>query len=268
MNILESLIKGKTTDGYCEDVLVVTDRFIAVIDGVTSKSDFIYEGKKTGRLAAELVQKAIEQSPADAECSKIIKKCNSIFKDFYKNVDFPYEKQKYGLQAVAAIYSVSKREIWLIGDCQVMVNGKKYTNSRKSDTLFGELRCMLRYLSETNESDCSKAEDAGREAILPWILKTTAFANKEHNPYGYSVINGEEIPQKLIKRIVLHKQPSEVILATDGYPVLLPSLQESEAELARILREDPCCCREYISTKGIENGNVSFDDRTYIRFRV
>ena len=102
-------------------------------------------------------------------------------------------------------------------------------------------------------------------------LKATAFANKRGSAYGYSVLNGEEIPEELIKVIRLSEfsgSEHEIILASDGYPVLKPTLQQSEWELEYIMREDPQCCRMYESTKGLKSGNKSFDDRTYIRFQI
>ena len=62
----------------------------------------------------------------------------------------------------------------------------------------------------------------------------------------------------------------EVVLTSDGYPVLKRTLKESEAELElkRILKADSDCCKVYHSAKGIKEGCVSFDDRTYIRFVV
>ena len=55
MKVIESKTEGKAPGRLSEDNLVITPEFIAVIDGVTPKSDFTYEGKSTGRLAAELV---------------------------------------------------------------------------------------------------------------------------------------------------------------------------------------------------------------------
>ena len=59
-----------------------------------------------------------------------------------------------------------------------------------------------------------------------------------------------------------------VVLASDGYPVLLPTLCESEAALARQIERDPQNVSEFIATKGIVEGNCSFDDRAYIRLRL
>ncbi|MCL2341684.1 MAG: hypothetical protein FWC53_01080 [Firmicutes bacterium] len=55
MEIIEKFVIGKfNNDKLCEDTIAVTEDFIAVIDGVTSQSDFIFEGKIGGKLIAEI----------------------------------------------------------------------------------------------------------------------------------------------------------------------------------------------------------------------
>ena len=44
--------------------------------------------------------------------------------------------------------------------------------------------------------------------------------------------------------------------------------QASEASLAEQIANDPQNIHSFIATKGIVEGNKSFDDRTYIRFLV
>ena len=94
------------------------------------------------------------------------------------------------------------------------------------------------------------------------------FANNGNTEYGYSIIHGEEIPESLIKVIPLGAGTPEVILASDGYPRVEPTLEQSEACLRNVLAEDRACCRIYKSTKGVNGENKSYDDRTYIRFLV
>ena len=58
------------------------------------------------------------------------------------------------------------------------------------------------------------------------------------------------------------------VLASDGYPFLHPTLKESEAALARQLADDPQNISSFVATKGLVEGNNSFDDRAYIRLTV
>lgn len=260
MKVLEWKIEGKSEQVLCEDCLAVTRSFAAVIDGVTSKSDFAWEGKSTGRLAAELVARAVKNAPAEAGLEELIGSFCREFKGFYETVDFPYDKRELGLQAAAAVYSDEKREIWLIGDCQAMVDGIVYQNPKKSDEILAAFRSLVMELT----GDPIQA----RALIVPWIVRACKFANRSGTSYGYAVIGGEEIPLGLIRRIALDGGAHQVVLASDGYPVLRETLEESEKELERILREDPECCRQFCSTKGLKEGNTSFDDRTYIRLSV
>ncbi len=59
-----------------------------------------------------------------------------------------------------------------------------------------------------------------------------------------------------------------VVLASDGYPILKATLQESEESLARHLADDPQNIKEYVATKGLVEGNLSFDDRAYVRLTI
>jgi len=58
----------------------------------------------------------------------------------------------------------------------------------------------------------------------------------------------------------------EIVLASDGYPFLKSTLEASEKALEELLKHDPQCVNSFIATKGLVEGNKSFDDRTYIRF--
>ena len=47
MKVIEKFIKGKyDKEELCEDAIVVTEDFVVVIDGVTTQSDFLVDGKK------------------------------------------------------------------------------------------------------------------------------------------------------------------------------------------------------------------------------
>lgn len=266
--MLEMFCEGKAGKEACEDRYVVTDDFIAVIDGVTSKSDFSYEGKTTGRLAAELTAKAIRSLPPASTLEQAVEAINREMQGFYEAVPFPYERREKGLQAVCVIYSSHCRKIWMIGDCQAVVDGKMYTNPKKSDQILSEARalmiaCMKRSSPAVDEEEILQT---AREAILPWILKATEFSNDAASVYGYPMLNGEPIPKSLIREISLEREGCEVILTSDGYPVVEPTLERTEQKLKELLAEDPGCCRVYLSTKGLQAGYSSFDDRTYIRF--
>ncbi len=270
MEVLEKFCEAKSPKCFCEDALFLSEQFIAVIDGVTAKSDYSHNGKTTGRLAAEIICQTMEKLPPESSLKQTIHRINQDLELFYKEHPFPYDRKTMGLQAVCVIYSRHFREIWMIGDCQAKVDGRLYENPKKSDIILAQMRALVLESLRCRQEDKKDPKYArqAREVILPWIIKATAFANNSDSPYGYSVINGDDIPESLVKKIKLDQQPHEIILASDGYPVVEDTLSLTEETLQKVLDTDAECCRVYLSTKGVKEGNKSFDDRTYIRFRI
>ena len=85
--------------------------------------------------------------------------------------------------------------------------------------------------------------------------------------FGYDVINGGKIcPDNVIVYQV--KAGDRVILASDGYPDLFDTIEETENYLFLMLENDPLCIHDLRGTKGVLPGNQSFDDRSYIGFYV
>ncbi|MDO4439432.1 MAG: hypothetical protein Q4B86_08360 [Eubacteriales bacterium] len=268
IKIIEKFIAGKTSDELCEDSYFSSEDFVVVIDGVTSKSDFTYDGKTTGKLASDIIRGVLEKMNREDSIDVFLNKVNEQFNDFYKEVEFPYSIKEKGLQAVCAVYSDYYREIWLIGDCQVSVDGKVYLNPKKSDEILADMRSLVLHILKKENVDWPEAQKRARDIIETWILKANVFANKAEPPFGYAVINGNEIPDSLIKIIKLDSNPHEIIFTSDGYPKVKSDLKKSEEYLNTILEQDKSCYELYLSTKGINKGQKSFDDRTYIRFSV
>ena len=182
------------------------------------------------------------------------------------------------LQANAVGYSAEFREIWLFGDCQAMVNGRRIETVKEVDLLLSAMRSFVwqareegdmanRRFAKSAESDetaATKSDDPGRDAIMPFLRMQSAFTNKR-GKYGYFVFDGFTDAEYPIRSIRV-TPGDEVVLASDGYPILERTLARSEAQLARLKADDPHLIDIYPSTKGFTPGLDSFDDRAYIRF--
>lgn len=108
--------------------------------------------------------------------------------------------------------------------------------------------------------------DIGREAVVPLIEKQLWFENRP-GIFGYPVLNGLNFAEEMIK-VWTVPSGTEVVLASDGYPQLCRTLEESEAKLREIIAEDPLCLGVgggKAGVKGIMEGMESFDDRAYVR---
>ena len=264
IQVLEAFIRGKVSDEKCEDTIVNTADFIAIVDGVTSKSHFKYQGKTTGKLASTMIAGILERMPKETRLPELIKQVNQRFAAFYQQVDFTADPKSQGLQAVAVVYSRYYNQLWQVGDAQINLDGQLLTNPKPSDLVLSDMRSLILRLSPNSNQQA----DPGRKAILPWILKATQFANSDDSEWGYSIFNGQPIPETLLKVYPLTDGPHQIVLASDGYPKAARNLAASEAGLDEVLKNDPSCSHTYRSTKGLVAGNRSFDDRSLIHFTV
>ena len=288
MKIIESSIIGKKSPEACEDGMVVTDDFIAVIDGSTSKTPkHLNPDMKNGRYAMMLISEYIrEELKADASVDDF---CQGVTAYIYNKV---YEKlgveerlkehPEERLTASAILYSRTKNEVWMVGDCQAIIDGKLYENGKPYEEKIARKRVEL------IEQGLSPAE--ARKQIEPLLIKAMLSGQNQ----TYTVIDGFPIYREGVKVVsvsdsssvqdsvpasdsvpcsdsasasgTIFVSSSEIVLASDGYPFLEPTLAASEAALAEQIANDPQNIHSFIATKGIVEGNKSFDDRTYIRF--
>ena len=294
MKIIESSIIGKKSQEACEDGMVITDDFIAVIDGSTSKTPkHLNPDMKNGRYAMMLISEYIrEELKADASVDDF---CQGVTAYIYNKV---YEKlgveerlkehPEERLTASAILYSRTRNEVWMVGDCQAIIAGKLYENGKPYEEKIARKRVEL------IAQGLSPAE--ARKQIEPLLIKAMLSGQNQ----TYTVIDGFPIYREGVKVVsvsdsssvqdsvspsdscsvqdpvscsgsasasdTIPSSSSEIVLASDGYPFLKPTLAASEAALAEQIANDPQNIHSFIATKGIVEGNKSFDDRTYIRF--
>ena len=294
MKIIESSIIGKKSPEACEDGMVVTDDFIAVIDGSTSKTPkHLNSDMKNGRYAMMLISEYIrEELKADASVDEF---CQGVTAYIYNKV---YEKlgveerlkehPEERLTASAILYSRTRNEVWMVGDCQAIIDGKLYENGKPYEEKIARKRVEL------IAQGLSPAE--ARKQIEPLLIEAMLSGQNQ----TYTVIDGFPIYREGVKVVsvsdfcsvqnsvsssdscsvqdtvscsdsvsasdTIPSSSSEIVLASDGYPFLKSTLAASEAALAEQIANDPQNIHSFIATKGIVEGNKSFDDRTYIRF--
>ena len=111
------------------------------------------------------------------------------------------------------------------------------------------------------------SNDRALELILPFIRVQKHIQNTLPEPYGYGVLDGRSSCSNYVK-IMKIRSGDEVILASDGYPVIAKDLRRTEELLQRIIEEDPLMISKYKQVKGVMNGQKSFDDRAFVRFRA
>lgn len=109
------------------------------------------------------------------------------------------------------------------------------------------------------------------ECSLPIRRKTrkkyaSGVLNPEKMRHGTSTKKSDICTDNIV---IYHVESGDrIILASDGYPALFETLEETEKYLFQLLDKDPLCIHELRGTKRLINGNKSFDDRNYISFYV
>ena len=288
MKIIESSIIGKKSPEACEDGMVVTDDFIAVIDGSTSKTPkHLNPDMKNGRYAMMLISEYIqEELKADASVDDFCQGVTAyIYNKVYEKLEVEERLKEHPeerLTASAILYSRIRNEVWMVGDCQAIIAGKLYENGKPYEEKIAQKRVELIV------QGLSPAE--ARKQIEPLLIKAMLSGQNQ----TYTVIDGFPIYREGVKVVsvsdsssvqdsvpasdsvpcsdsvsasgTIPSSSSEIVLASDGYPFLKPTLAASEAALAEQIANDPQNIHSFIATKGIVEGNKSFDDRTYIRF--
>ncbi len=292
MMIIESKIVGKKSQESCEDGMVITDDFIAVIDGSTSKTPkHLNPDMKNGRYAMMLISEYIrEELEADASVDDFCQGVSAyIYNKVYEKLGMEMRLKEHPeerLTASAILYSRTRNEVWMVGDCQAIIDGKLYENGKPYEEKIARKRVEL------IEQGLSPAE--ARKQIEPLLIEAMLSGQNQ----TYTVIDGFPIYREGVKVVsvsdscsvqdscsvpasdsvpcsdsvsasgTIFVSSSEIVLASDGYPFLEPTLAASEAALAEQIANDPQNIHSFIATKGIVEGNKSFDDRTYIRFSV
>ncbi|WP_033159708.1 hypothetical protein [Mycoplasmoides alvi] len=268
--IIEKLIVGKNSQDSCEDGYFISKKIIAVVDGGSPKGKLKWLNNKTsGWFAKELILKAFETVNPKWSNKKIISHINLALSNQYKNKEkFFYENPEEQLQAGIVFYNDLRKEIVSYGDCPILINKKLYDHSKFIDLLSTGLRSFYLRLNNLRENNkkIKNQEKIVQNIILDFLKKQSFFSNLDR-PFGFPVINGLKLNHKLT---IVHKVKidDEIVLASDGYIKLKPTLKQSENYLQKYLKFDPECYKIFMSTKGIKKGNKSFDDRTYIRFKI
>lgn len=282
MVIINKFLAAK--DGHpqhCEDAISITDAFACVVDGATSKTPRRWGNKTGGQKAAQIICETLESLPENEVINKVdlfnlftekiseLYRREGLYNTLQKN---PWER----ITASVAIYSRHHHQVWMVGDCQCLIDGKLHRNSKEVDRVLAEARAFVLELEIIKAGEIEEAEkiellrgnDAGRAFIIPLLKEQSYFQNSPAaNPYAYGVIDGFPLNERYIKTIEVGKA-GYIVLASDGYPELFPTLEETEEKLRALLSEDPLCFRKNKSTKGVLPGHDSFDDRAYLKLKL
>ncbi len=276
MKVIEKFLKGKyNEEELCEDGICITEDYIAIIDGVTSHSQFKYNNKKLGKIICDILLEAIPKLDKTFNCYQAIDFLNDYILEFYKKHNIFEEIVGDAASQPSAsviIYSKHYNQIWLIGDCMALYGDNILENKLEVDELYTKIRVMtIEYLIETGYTEEELLEeDIAKKFVQNLSKRQPYIRNKTYNSkYDYAVIDGFNKPnKKLIKCVDVPKNIKEVTFVSDGYRKPFNTLKESEEYLKYIKDTDPLCYKDFPYERGFYKNQESYDDRAYIRFEI
>lgn len=269
MKVVEKFLCGKENNpDSCEDGIFIGEHVVAVIDGVTAKGKRLWNNMSSGCFAKELLLQYLENNSIEnLSAEEVFRQLDMVIFSAVQDTGEEIEVEDYP-RAVIIIYNDLYQEIWNYGDCQCRINDIVYSHRKEVDKINENLRAEVleEYIKQGYTIEKLRINDVGRAAIQENLLNQFAYEN-QLGKWGYPVLNGCGIETSFIKRYSV-KQGDSIILASDGYPNVEMSLKQSEAALSQILRDDPLCFRQFRATKGLKDGNASFDDRAFCKINV
>jgi hypothetical protein len=270
VEILEQFVAGKLADPrLCEDAVIVTDDYAAVIDGATDVTGRRYGGVAGGRWAMSACLDAIEELPTGVNAATGVAALTRTLAARLDSTLSPADRPS----ASVTIYSATRRELWQVGDVSFSYPGLPAGAGqprKRIDQIAASFRAaFLAAEAAAGTVDLTQMGDSdpARPAVQTLIARQ-GFLRNTTGPYGYAGIDGRPVPSELI---VVHHVPesvSDLAIASDGYPLIAATLAESESVLAQLLQRDPWCVNELAGTKGVLKGQISYDDRAYLRLKV
>lgn len=269
MKIIEQYLEGKYKDeSKCEDAIVVANKYLAVIDGATAKGKKRINKKQSGKAIADAIAHYLTDSERSLSGQTLVSQLSTFVYETLLEPNGYHEVTLNSPSAAIAVYTIETRTITVVGDISVMINKLLNRHQPKFDKTVSEVRSIVNWLARENFETTliDRQTDAGRKFILPLLRRQHLLRNIDtNNPWGYGNIDGFNVPKKYIT--IYQVEPNqEIVLCSDGYPVVEDSLAKSEEALIRVLCEDPLQTLRYFSTKGAHKEQDSFDDRAYLKF--
>ena len=273
LELVEWFTKGKKPAGAGnEDGFVLTDHCIAVVDGATAKGPMTFDGKLSGEFAKDVVVRSLSLATPETTPQELIRQATyALYEEVRRVTAQPPDLLEPALRPSASFvaYLPAQGVLVIVGDCQASVDGQLFRYPLKFDDVAAEVRSRyFAWLTSPGEDYPSVDEQVQAAAgyiVAPLLQLGAALRNDARAPYSFSVVDGTPIPFSLVHLVPVPPGTQELLLSSDGYPVLFSTWRETESHLQGLLERDPLCIRELRGVKGKLSEHSSFDDRTYIK---
>ncbi len=269
IRIIEKFAHGKIADNsYTEDRLVIGDNIFGVIDGSRGPGYMKTDMIQTALDAAVNIICAFEKKSHTLNPRDLIDELTNVLA--HTKQDHQLSDLRYTGGFHLALFHSAKREMWRVGDCQFRFAERTYTNELEVESIGARQRAVFinAMMMRGMTVEEIMVSDAYAASFSTFFAPLLDFANRVDHPLGYGVINGISVPDLFIEVTPIPQEIDEIILSSDGYPILLDNLTLTEQALSGILSRDPLCIGENCTSKGMMPGQCSFDDRTFLRLGI
>ncbi|QBJ97005.1 hypothetical protein ERC79_14375 [Rhodococcus sp. ABRD24] len=257
--VQEWFIAPKSAGSECEDAVVVTEHFAAVVDGMSSPLRDRGQAP-SGRRYAETVAREIARLEPTVSARVAVDSISRALRHIRSDHAGPSG-------AVAAVYSRAHREIWRIGDVHLRIGDRVVLGEKRVDeamTLF-RAAVVAAHVAAGESLDVLRDQDPGLAASRPLLELQHNLANRDA-VFGYGVLDGSAVPDCHLEVFPV-ADATTVVFASDGYPGPAATFECAERELFAAIERDPACIGELAAMgKPLKQGADTPDDRTYLRF--
>lgn len=277
VRIQEGLSLGKR-EHINNDRLVDFKRYIAVIDGVSSRN--VVEGTTT--LSDKIVEIFINNLKTGMDFNLVLEQTTKQTRQYKEDNNF-INCKKDGF--VCGVIDKREGKVYILGDITMKLNDFTYDKNPQIDELKSLYRSYLihRYIKLGYTLDEIEVFDKNKQLETHLLgIEKIGIENGDNNAvnnlvsqdmfigsecdFGYMVVNGGE--HQLEYEVYDINKGDTIILASDGYPKIYNTLKETEDYLNKVLKEDRLCFKTNKQVTGCYKNQNSYDDRTYVKVNV
>lgn len=266
IKIIETQVVPRSTEEPCADELIAGEHVAGVADGATAKP-WESAAAPTGAVLAGRLATLCANVSGEATAVDAVSAATGLVATLNGAAGIA---PGAGSAVTFALVHAPRREVWRVGEARILVNGDSIPARGPGEDAVATARSLVLHekLAKGTPVDALIHADPGRAAIEPLLRSLVGLRNSPAEHFGYGAIDGKPVPARFIEVIPLPPGECEIVLATDGYPEIAPTLAESERLLADRLGRDPLMIEEPPATKGLRPHSASFDDRAYLRVLV
>lgn len=266
-HVVEAFTASKTKhDDDNEDVYADGPIWTVVCDGTSDKSGYRLNGRTGGWHVSRLIAEVFTAAGPGATTTDLLTAINLRYDDLFGSTVDPSSSERPS--AVFTAFNKIAGTVVRVGDVTWTDGTDVFAVQNKVEAVHVAMRSnyLRMLLAEGATVEELLEHDPARALILPSLRREVAFRNRaDVGDLAFPAVDGRPIPDQFIEKWTVGPNVTAVMIASDGYPRVLSTLDETETYLQDDLLRDPLRIGRHAGTKAPGPGFVSFDDRTYVR---